>query len=123
MRRQKQVHDLELEQRLAAYKIPEIDSRSSEILLGKIMASISASQNRRPSSFAFGKWMRGWTVDAVAFACLALLGFWAGTGSFELPLYQTAVAHRSTLTRTEYLGQNYYGRIVFGPKSWKEVSL
>jgi len=122
MIRQKQVPDLELEKQLAAYKVPEIDSRSSEILLGKIMAAVSASPSCR-SPVALGQWMRGWTADAVAFACLALLGFWAGTGSFEPPLYQTTTAHHSTLARTEYLGQNYYSRIVFGPKSWKEVSL
>ncbi|MDD3371745.1 MAG: hypothetical protein PHE27_07990 [Alphaproteobacteria bacterium] len=119
MKQQKQDPDLDLELRLADYRIADLAASERQALLDKIMDAApvpTAPAPTRPSVTLRG-WRKGWTLDAAAFAAVALLGFWVGTAPSQTVLLSgTAQTMAST-------SQGYMNEIVFGPTSWKEVSL
>lgn len=111
--------DPELDALLRGYDVPDMAPASREALLDRIVGFASASPHPPPFRFPFaGRRLSAWVPDATALAALALFGFWIGTGTIGSSILQTA-AERQTAS----IDEAYYNEIVFGPTSWKEVSL
>ena len=113
-----QKQDLKVDALLDSYDVADIDSRSHEALLEKIVAKASVSpQQPRLSLLRFRT--PNLMANIAALTAVALLGFWIGAGSLKTTISsQIATTQQTTSTDANYLYQ-----IVFGVKSWKEVSL
>lgn len=102
-----------LEDWLDAYKVADADPA----LLDRIvtMAAVTPQQAERRAHLP--AWVQSWGAHAAALAVIALLGFWIGNGSF--PKSANTVSTRQTFLS----GESYLDEIIFGPKTWQEVSL
>ncbi len=113
--------DRELKEWLAEYRVEEIDAVSRDALLDKIVAHASASQPRSGKVFSLrflNSFAGGWLNEAAALAAAAVFGFWIGSGS--------SLSSSETVMTSEVASSSvstYLGETVFGPTSWKEVSL
>ncbi|MDD4615801.1 MAG: hypothetical protein PHW76_01595 [Alphaproteobacteria bacterium] len=115
MTQHEQDHDLN--EWLASYDIPEIGIASRNALLSRIMAQVPASPQRNIWPCALSSFASRWGGEAAALAAAAVLGFWIGLGAPAFSFYGTTVSVASTSVTT------YLGQTVFGPASWREVSL
>jgi len=92
---------------LAAYRVAD----ANVALLDRIVAVAASTPQRL--KWGFGSWWE----EAATLAALALLGFWIGNASLP-PLA------KNTAMRPAYsAGAVYLDKIIFGPKSWREVNL
>jgi|GEM_PF-5963964 hypothetical protein len=115
--RQKQDH--EVDSWLAHYEVADPDDSSRKALLDKIVAAASLLPQDRPQPFLSRLKAEEWVQDAAALAAVAVLGFWIGSGSFGM----AASKPISVPSEVSSISSTYLNRIIFGPKSWKEVSL
>ncbi|MDD3030380.1 MAG: hypothetical protein PHS57_08940 [Alphaproteobacteria bacterium] len=106
---------------LDAYRVQDMDPSSAQALLDKIVAAVAAKNPVRPNPSAL--WSRR-KVSALALqlptmAFVAFLGFGIGTSMPQtMRDFSSFKAEEADLAEVEYLDQ-----IIFGPTSWKEVSL
>ncbi|MDR3448950.1 MAG: hypothetical protein P4M15_04240 [Alphaproteobacteria bacterium] len=93
---------------LDSYKVADADSA----LLDRIVARAAATPQQTEQIDS-----RSWGSYATALAAVAVLGFWFGNASLSKPV-STLSSQQSFLS-----GKSYLNKIIFGPKTWQEVSL
>jgi anti-sigma-K factor RskA len=110
--------DSELDALLATYKLAE----ANPDLLSKIVAQAAITPQKKKSIFAWPQLQFLsdviWRWEAAAFAALALLGFWIGAASFAS--LETRIVQPSSSSSSDAA---YINTIIFGPTTWKEVTI
>ena len=113
----KQEQDHDLHRLLAAYEVDDMSPASQKALLDTIVAA-ARLEPQCPASAIRRFFASGLPSNAAALVVIALLGFWIGTGSAKTASTGTALAEKAASS-----GEEYLNKVVFGPKSWKEVRL
>jgi hypothetical protein len=118
MKQREQDHDLA--PWLDAYTVDDIDPRSRDALLDRIVAAALAPPRQTPKPFFVRFFQAGGIMaDVAAMAAAAFIGFWAGTGT----LVPTASQKTTVIQQADNSGSTYLENMVFGVTSWKEIQL
>ncbi len=112
-----QKQDRDLEEALACYRVPDMGGASRAALLERIVAAAGETPQQPCAAPRFG--VPAWGASAALLVIVAVSGFWIGGGvSRPASSYRTIAAYEADSSADRYLNQ-----MIFGSKSWREVSL